>query len=204
MNAHAYELNVDKFLILINRFRNKELILNILNRFNKETRLHSVRAAIIMDEYINASPSLFRFKENKDTYVLGMLLHDTGKIYIPKDILEKNERLTEDEMKIMKKHTDYGYNELKLISVDETILDIAKYHHERLDGRGYYGLTEEEIPEISKVAAIIDIYDAITQPRCYKEKIFSLKKTITTLSKDNGLDQEYCESFIDFITNNNI
>ena len=199
MNLQKNNINMDNVLILIDRFDNKDLILKILKRFNKETKLHSIRVALIMEEYLNTFSTLS--KESKDIYILGMLLHDTGKIYVPNRILEKKGKLTEREMSIVRKHTNDGYNLLKSTNVDKIVLDTVRYHHERLNGTGYYGLKKNEIPEIGKIAAIIDVYDAITQPRCYNKNVCTLDKAITILLGDKGLDKEYCEDFINFIVN---
>tara|TARA_R110002072_G_scaffold90500_8_gene202503 strand:- start:8303 stop:9646 length:1344 start_codon:yes stop_codon:yes gene_type:complete len=97
------------------------------------------------------------------------LLHDVGKSRVPADILNKNGRLTVDELNIMKEHTTFGKDLLLSIGhADRIAVDVAHTHHERLDGKGYpRGLTASQIPYYAKIIALADCYDAITSSRCY-------------------------------------
>ena len=111
-------------------------------------------------------------------------LHDIGKIVIPDSILNKPGRLTQEEFEIMKSHTTQGGGIIKKLHfVDkkdylEYAFQIAMYHHERYDGKGYpTGLKGEDIPLCAQVAAIADVYDALTTPRVYKPA-FSHEKTV--------------------------
>jgi putative two-component system response regulator len=97
-------------------------------------------------------------------------LHDVGKVGIPDVILKKQGRLTPEEYEVMKQHTLYGYELLGLARADELARNIALWHHERFDGRGYpHGLVGEDIPLAARIVAIADVYDALTTRRCYKE-----------------------------------
>jgi len=102
---------------------------------------------------------------------IGCMLHDIGKLDISKEILEKPERLTEEEYEIVKFHTNYGYR--RIIDQDEglpaTSAHVALEHHERLNGSGYpRGLKGEEIHIFSRIASIADVYDAMTSDRIYR------------------------------------
>jgi putative two-component system response regulator len=102
-------------------------------------------------------------------------LHDIGKVGIPDAVLLKPGRLTVDEFEVMKRHTIIGANAL-----EETLhhsqygflamaIEIARHHHERFDGRGYpNGLAGETIPLAARIAALADVYDALTSARVYK------------------------------------
>ncbi len=105
-------------------------------------------------------------------------LHDIGKVGVPDQLLNKPGALTDEEFREMKKHPVYG---LKVITTaqkragagDDEILAMAKdivyTHHERWDGGGYpCGLKGEQIPIPGRVMAIVDVYDALTTPRCYR------------------------------------
>ncbi|MGZ5817407.1 MAG: HD-GYP domain-containing protein [Burkholderiaceae bacterium] len=100
---------------------------------------------------------------------LGGLLHDTGKALVPDAILNKPGRLTEEEFDIIKKHPKDGYDILcKTPEIGPIPLDITLHHHERSDGSGYPDkLPLVQISTLAQMAAIVDVYDAITADRCY-------------------------------------
>ncbi|MEV4778944.1 HD-GYP domain-containing protein [Burkholderia sp. LMU1-1-1.1] len=100
---------------------------------------------------------------------LGGLLHDTGKALVPDSILNKPGPLTDEEFAIIKLHPRDGYDILrKTPEVGPIPLDITLHHHERRDGSGYPGKqANEQISELAQMAAIVDVYDAITADRCY-------------------------------------
>ncbi|GGY25207.1 HD-GYP domain-containing protein [Pseudoduganella sp. SL102] len=104
---------------------------------------------------------------------LGALLHDTGKALVPDAILNKPGPLTDEEFAIIRRHPEDGYNILRRSpDIGEIALDITRHHHERIDGSGYPDkLAGGEIGELPKMAAIVDVYDAITADRCYHKGI---------------------------------
>jgi HD-GYP domain-containing protein (c-di-GMP phosphodiesterase class II) len=97
-------------------------------------------------------------------------LHDVGKVGIPDSILKKPGKLTPEEWEEMKKHTIYGYDLLKEARADQIAQNIALCHHEKFDGAGYpYGLKGDTIPMEARIVALADVFDALTNKRCYKE-----------------------------------
>ena len=132
-------------------------------------------------------------------------LHDIGKVGIPDDILKKPGKLSSSEYKIMQNHPALGmkiisnamksYNENDFLKV---AYNIAYYHHESWDGKGYpMGLKEQEIPLEARLMALVDIYDALISKRCYKEA-FSFAKAediIVNESKDR-FDPHVLDAFI--------
>ena len=101
-----------------------------------------------------------------------------GKIGIPDAILNKPTSLTEEEYELIKAHTVIGADILKNITIIDHVAEIAKYHHERWDGKGYpEGLQGDEIPLWSQIVGIVDVYDALVSPRVYK-KAFSHEKAM--------------------------
>ncbi len=114
-------------------------------------------------------------------------LHDIGKISIPDEILNKPGKLTDEEFKIMKSHSAAGarmlsdlpfYNEEPIVKLS---YDIARWHHERWDGRGYPdGLKGDDIPIAAQVVSLADVYDALTADRVYK-KAFTHEKAVSMI-----------------------
>ena len=100
---------------------------------------------------------------------LGGLLHDTGKALISDEILNKPGRLTDEEFEIIKRHPSDGYEILlKTPHIGPIPLDITLHHHERRDGTGYPDkLAGDDISTLAQMAAIVDVYDAITSDRSY-------------------------------------
>jgi len=98
------------------------------------------------------------------------LLHDIGKIGIPKEIINKPSRLTDEEYEVIKTHPVIGSNILKEISEIPDIAIGARWHHERYDGKGYPDqLMGTEIPEIARIIGVADAYDAMTSNRSYRD-----------------------------------
>lgn len=109
---------------------------------------------------------------------LGAIMHDVGKIAVPDEILNKPGRLTTEEYEIMKTHTVKGAEMLSQIPQMKRhasyryAYDIARYHHERWDGKGYPdGLRENEIPVSAQIVSIADVYDALVSKRVYKSPV---------------------------------
>jgi HD-GYP domain-containing protein (c-di-GMP phosphodiesterase class II) len=127
------------------------------------------------------------------------LLHDVGKIGVPEDILNKPGRLTDEEFEIMKQHPCMSYEVLKPVASLEPVLDGVLYHHENHDGSGYPdGLCGEDIPLIARIIHVVDIFDALTSTRSYREG-FTVEKAISILEADAGrvTDPDVTRVFID-------
>lgn len=124
-----------------------------------------------------------------DDLCTAALLHDYGKIFIPKGILNAKRRLSAIEMQIMKSHVWIGVQQLQKQSVEDRILAIIAEHHERLDGSGY-PLGTRNISKSGRILAVADVYDAMTSSRCYKEA-YSKDVTLKKLEEEVGrLDEE--------------
>ncbi|MHB8129402.1 MAG: HD-GYP domain-containing protein, partial [Mobilitalea sp.] len=110
--------------------------------------------------------------EDTRILTLGGLLHDIGKMMIPKEIISKDGKLTDEEYKIIKTHSIKGYQALKDHPVDIRVKYAALMHHERCDGSGYpNGFVAEQIDDYAKIVAIADVYDAMTSNRRYRNAI---------------------------------
>ena len=101
-------------------------------------------------------------------------MHDVGKIGIPDSILKKPDRLSEPEMQEMRRHPEYGARILggSGVALFDLAAEIALQHHERFDGSGYpCGLRGTEIPISARIVALIDVFDALTMKRCYRDAL---------------------------------
>ena len=131
--------------------------------------------------------------------VTGALLHDIGKVRIADDILHKPGRLLDDEWDEMKRHVDYGCQVLDATAgISGVIRDICSQHHERIDGTGYpRGLSNTALSMHGRMAAIVDVYDAITADRVYHRGMaptLAMKKLHQWSEKH--LDRELVYQFI--------
>ena len=122
--------------------------------------------------------------EQQDMIPLASALHDIGKIGIDEKILNKPGRLTPEEFKVIQNHSMLGAKMLHDLDgfaeqpLLQTAYEIARWHHERWDGRGYPdGLKGDEIPISAQLVSLADVYDALTSERCYK-KAFSHEKAV--------------------------
>ena len=152
--------------------RNPGALVGLLRIKNKDdyTFLHSVSVCTLLVAFCRS-----RGLDAETTYQAGLggLLHDTGKALIPDHILNKPGSLTDEEFAIVKKHPQDGYDILlKSSDVGPIPLDITLHHHERRDGSGYPDRQGEgAISDLAQMAAIVDVYDAITADRCYHKGI---------------------------------
>ena len=168
-----------KFLNKINnRLMNNALItdMDLINEVIKEQKVedylfnHSVNVAIIgnlIGKWLDLG------KEDIKILTLGGLVHDIGKLKIDKKILDKPEKLTEEEFEEVKKHPSYSHKILTEMGYnEEKLLRAVTLHHEREDGTGYpLGIKSKNIPIHSKIIAIADIFDAMTSNRVYDKKM---------------------------------
>lgn len=147
------------------------------------TKLHSERVAFIA--YMIGAKLKFS-KEDLEITLLSAILHDIGKTKIAKDLLKKKD-ITPEEFDKIKSHTEYGKEIVEAIEEEysEKISKIIYYHHERIDGDGYFKLKENEIPLISKIISLADSYDAIRAKRSYKLDT-PFKEAITQVTNNCG------------------
>ena len=108
-------------------------------------------------------------KADLDTLTMAGLLHDIGKVKIPKEILNKQGKLTDEEFDLIRSHAKLGHKILSQTNLDTRIKLAALQHHERFDGSGYpRGLESDEIDFFASIVAIADVYDAMTAARAYR------------------------------------
>ncbi|AXE29749.1 phosphodiesterase [Chromobacterium phragmitis] len=148
--------------------RNNGALLSLCRIKDKDnyTFQHSVSVGALMVSFCNA---LGMGKEVIHHAGIGGMLHDIGKMKVPDTILNKPGKLTEQEFQVMKCHVVESQKILHdTRGISETAVLVAGQHHERHDGSGYpAGLKGDEISQLGQMAAIVDVYDALTSDRCY-------------------------------------
>lgn len=146
----------------------------------KELKRQGVYGNILTDRYLS-------------DMVVAAPLHDIGKIHIPDAVLNKPGRLTEEEFEIMKTHTTAGEELLTHAKAElgesgylNTAVEMAAYHHEWWNGKGYpYGISGEKIPLCARIMAVADVFDALTSKRCYKSAM-PLEKAYAIIREESG------------------
>lgn len=132
---------------------------------------------------------------------LGMvgLLHDIGKIGLDEHVLNKTEKLDEDEWKLVERHPEIGYQILRSVSEFAEIAEVVLAHHERLDGTGYpKGLKGDAIPYMSKIVAVVGAYDTMINQFAYKQPL-SMEAAIQELKRNVGtqFDRHITKVFVE-------
>lgn len=170
------EINVEEMLAetdkILKEGRNGAHVLEMLHgirNYDDLTYVHSLNVSLIC----NIFAGWLKFtKEDTRALTLAGLLHDIGKMLVPKDIITKDGKLTEEEFKTIMTHSIKGYQALKDQSIDIRIKYAVLMHHERCDGSGYpNGFRSEQIDDFAKIIAIADVYDAMTSNRRYRNAI---------------------------------
>lgn len=204
-NAHSH-INVDKIHKLVENIvdqllSTKEIVLTLsqLRSIDDYTYEHSVNVSVL-SLIVGIDMNLER--DSLQNLGIGAMLHDIGKAVISDSVLKKPSRLSTSEFNEIKKHTVFGYEILTKIKLPEEAALIALSHHEKYDGSGYPNkLKGTEIPLFSRIVAVADVYDAISNDRVYNKK-FSPDKVYKQISQlgDTHFDPEIMEKFISHLT----
>lgn len=171
---------------------------NAIDAKDRYTNGHSMRVAEYATEIARRAGKTE--KEQEEVYFCG-LLHDIGKIGIPDGIINKPGRLTEEEFAIIKSHPTIGAHILMTLTELAEVHIGANWHHERYDGKGYPdGLKGEEIPEIARIIAVADTYDAMTSKRSYRELLSQdIVKAELEKGKGTQFDPYFAEIMLEII-----
>lgn len=165
---------------------------------DKYTRGHSTRVAEYSQEIARRAGK--SETECRNIY-LSAILHDVGKIGVPNAIINKQDKLTQDEYDVIKTHPVIGKQILINITQTPNISDGANFHHERFDGSGYpRGLSGTDIPDIGRIIAVADAYDAMTSNRSYRG---TLSQQVVRSEIEKGIgtqfDPQYAKIMLDMI-----
>ncbi len=177
-------------------FRNKDALSSLgrIKNADEYTFMHSVSVGVLMisfGKYLELDYQVIK------ELGIGGLLHDVGKVHVPVEILTSNEKLTADDFLKVKEHVKHSRSILeKTPSMHKNSIIVAAHHHERVDGTGYPdNLKGEQINKYAQMAAIADVYDAMTSQRCYQRQ-FQPTETLKKLYEwgdayNQGLVQQF-------------
>ena len=158
------------------------------------TNGHSTRVAQYSREI--ARRYGYTTKQQEEIYMMG-LLHDVGKIGIPDSVINKPGKLTPEEYEVIKTHSRVGARILRKIEEMPKLVEGARWHHERYDGKGYPdGLIGESIPEEARIIAVADAYDAMSSRRSYRD-ILPQEKVRSEI--ENGKGTQFDPGFADIM-----
>jgi HD-GYP domain-containing protein (c-di-GMP phosphodiesterase class II)/FixJ family two-component response regulator len=164
------------------------------------TRGHSDRVSY----YAIKIGEAFKLSESElEKLKIGGIFHDVGKIGISDDILLKTGKLSEMEYEAVKQHPLKGVNILSAVSLFNDIIPIVKYHHERIDGKGYpFGLRGKDIPFYARILSVADAFDAMMSDRHYRKRL-SLDQAVAQLLEGAGtqFDAIVVNKFIELLSN---
>lgn len=153
-------------------FHNRKVMLNIvdLRAYDDYTYCHSLNVAVL-STIIGISLGMNR--EALNELAMGAILHDIGKMFVDKDILNKPAKLTPEEFEHMKKHSEFGYDYLNThFDISQNSRLTALQHHEHFNGEGYPAhLSGHDIHLFGRIVCLADVYDALTSDRPYRKAL---------------------------------
>ncbi len=188
--------------LIANEDRNNSIVLLLksLTAYDDYTFKHSVNVAVISA----AAARYIGFEEDEAGKIgLAALMHDIGKIYVPKKIILKRGRLSPSEWQLIKKHPADGARILKEEGIDELICQVTYQHHMRHDFSGYPSAREnEKLLDASEIVRIADTYDALTTKRAYRKQI-SPYQAIKMMARTRGSEfhPHYFDIFLHMMGN---
>ncbi len=174
-----------------------EVLVGVIEARDPNLNGHSLQVmdvTMLIYEYL---PYEMKKNINPVSLEYAALLHDVGKLGVPESILNKPGKLTEMEWKIMREHPSIGVKLLTRLRSFEEVMDWILYHHERMDGNGYYKVKKEDIPFPARIIAVADTYSAVIMRRSYKEPK-THEEAVSILKEVSGsqLDPEIVEIFL--------
>ena len=195
IRLEAFEEVADGMLDSVLRNHNALSCLGRIREKDSYLMEHSVNLAVLMTVF---GKSLQLGKQTMQHIAVGAMLHDIGKIMIPDEVLHKPERLNEKEFEVMKQHARFSKELLEQVEgMPQLAVTVAAQHHEKMDGSGYpLGLCGHEISPFGRMAAVVDVYDAITADRVYHRGIPPAAALKKLLEWRHHLDPSLVRHFI--------
>ncbi len=171
-----------------------ETLASTIDARDPMTAGHSKRIAMYADEVAQVENLT---QQEREVLRTAALLHDYGKIAVREAVLTKDGKLTDEEFKHIQSHPGFTKSILEKINFSRELADVplvAASHHEKLDGTGYpSGLANGQIPKLGKILAVVDVFDALTSKRHYRDRM-EFQKVIQILDKEAGT--HFDEAFV--------
>ncbi|WP_332302774.1 HD-GYP domain-containing protein [Rhizobium sp. GR12] len=193
--SDAAELAVDRIMSAASSNAGALIGVARLKQKDEITFLHSLAVSALM---ISFGRALGLGEEDVRLLGVGGLVHDLGKMALPDTILKSTGKLTAEEMQLVRLHPQRGYEMVSLIpDTPQQVLDICRHHHEKFDGSGYpSGLAGHDIPYVARLAAICDVYDALTTTRPYKRAWSQAQAIHVMMTSPGHFDEELLAKFV--------
>ena len=147
-----------------------ETLIGVIEARDPNLNGHSRNVQMLSTCLYKHLPANLKENINSVNFEYAALLHDVGKLGVPEAILNKPGKLDPEEWEIMRLHPMIAMDLLRSFPSFDEIKDWILYHHERMDGNGYYGIPGDEIPMAARIIAVCDTYSAITMRRSYKDE----------------------------------
>lgn len=160
------------------------------------TQGHSHHVSAVVNAIIGCLPASYQMQLDQERLLTAAFLHDIGKIMTPSQVLNKEGALNDEEWHIMRQHPLQGKEMVQQTEFAD-LGDWILYHHERMDGRGYYGLNGQDIPLEARIIAIADVFSALRTYRIYRPAK-SITETIQIMRDCEGtqLDAQILNYFL--------
>lgn len=173
-----------------------QILISVIDSRGPNLQGHSMHVKNLMTVFYKHLPRHLKGEYNLVSLEYAALLHDIGKLGMPEEILNKEGQLNEEEEALMRTHPQVGVRLLRPIKSFDFIADWILYHHERMDGKGYFFKKADAIPFPSRMIAIIDAYSAISMGRVYSAPR-TYEETMKIIQEESGdkFDPELVEIF---------
>jgi len=186
---------------IIDSIIRNEYAISILTRIRNKNAYHwehAINTAILISGF---SLFLGMKKETVVQIAIGALLHDAGVAKIPEAILNKKDKLSKNEHELVQQHVLWGHKICKSDGLTNKITtDMLVNHHERLDGSGYpRGVEASKLSKLARITAIVDVYDAMTGNKRYKQGEQPINALRYLISKSEQFDRSLVQQFIKYI-----
>ena len=201
----AFSITVFLLLVLLSRvtltvkegsLELSELLVGMIETRDPNINGHSRYVMNVVSLFYDYLPDQIRKNINKVSLEYAALMHNIGNIGVPESILSKSEKLSLEEWSVMYQHPRISSHLFDRIPGFDEVKDWILYHHERVDGNGYYKLNEGQIPLASKIIAVADTYAALTSRRSFRRQK-TYEQAIKTIREAAGsqLDEQLVEYF---------